>query len=111
MDVGGFIKVALAVAGIGAVPAAVMVASGRRRPQSPAPDPDPAVEALLAVLPGANCGACGNASCFDAARAVASGAAPVDVCEAGGVRTAQAVARVLRAVRGTATEPGAVPHR
>lgn len=61
------------------------------------PTPHPLASALLDVLPGGNCGACGNASCFDAASAVARGAAPSSVCAAGGPATAAAVSAVLRA--------------
>lgn len=56
---------------------------------------DPRVEAVLAVLPGANCGACGNPSCFGAAEAIVAGTVPVSTCTAGGQAVADAVAEVL----------------
>jgi len=56
---------------------------------------DPRQEALLELLPGANCGGCGCAGCNDFAGAVVSGAAPVDGCPVGGGSTAQAVAGVM----------------
>jgi electron transport complex protein RnfB len=67
----------------------------RSRSRTPEP-PSPLSVAVLSVLPGANCGACGNASCFDAAEAVARGRAPSTVCSTGGPVTAAAVAAVLR---------------
>jgi len=44
-------------------------------------DVDPRVQAVLDVLPGANCGACGNPSCFSAAEAIAEGRAPITTCD------------------------------
>jgi Na+-translocating ferredoxin:NAD+ oxidoreductase subunit B len=68
------------------------------RPRREAPrDPGRLAEAVLEVLPGGNCGACGNDSCFETAAAVASGRAPRTACAAGGPVTASAVAAVLRA--------------
>jgi len=58
---------------------------------------DPRVEAVLSVLPGANCGACGNPSCFGAAEAIVAGVVPVSTCTAGGQAVADAVADVLGA--------------
>lgn len=55
--------------------------------------------AVLDVLPGGNCGACGHESCFEAAAAVACGEAPSSVCVTGGIETAEAVASVMRAQR------------
>jgi len=87
----------------GAVIAAAVVAvvaSPLRRPAGRLPlDPGPGVSAVLDVLPGGNCGACGNDSCFEAASAVVSGKAPASVCVAGGDETAKAVAGALRAQR------------
>jgi Na+-translocating ferredoxin:NAD+ oxidoreductase RNF subunit RnfB len=56
---------------------------------------DPNVEAILGLLPGANCGACGNPSCFSAAESIAAGRAPADTCLSGGSETAQKIAEVL----------------
>jgi len=60
-------------------------------------DVDPRVQAVLDVLPGANCGACGNPSCFSAAEAIAEGRAPVTTCVAGGQAVADHVANVMGA--------------
>lgn len=42
------------------------------------------VEHVLAVLPGANCGACGYPGCMGYAEAVARGTAPINLCTPGG---------------------------
>jgi Na+-translocating ferredoxin:NAD+ oxidoreductase subunit B len=62
---------------------------------------DPRVDAVLAALPGSNCGACGFPGCLGLAEAVAAGKAGADGCVAGGNATAQAVARVI----GVSLEP------
>ncbi len=69
-----------------------------RRPRGPRLA-DEFASAVLDVLPGGNCGACGNDSCFDAASRIASGQLPASVCVTGGGDTAEAVAAVLRAGR------------
>jgi len=56
---------------------------------------DPNVEAILNLLPGANCGACGNPSCFSAAESIAAGHSPATTCVAGGKSTAEAIAEIL----------------
>ena len=56
---------------------------------------DERVEALLAVLPGSNCGACGNPSCFAAAEAMVADQIPVNACTAGGQAVADAAADQL----------------
>lgn len=56
---------------------------------------DPRVEAVLAALPGANCGACGNPSCFSAAEAIVAESQLVTACTAGGQPVADAVAEIL----------------
>jgi electron transport complex protein RnfB len=58
---------------------------------------DPKVQAVLDVLPGANCGACGSPSCFSAAEAIAEGRAPISLCVAGGQTVADHVAGVMGA--------------
>jgi electron transport complex protein RnfB len=58
---------------------------------------DERVEHILDALPGANCGACGNPSCFGAAEAMASERAPVTTCVAGGPSVAAAVAAIMGA--------------
>lgn len=56
---------------------------------------DPLIEAVFAALPGGNCGACGNPSCFAVAELIAGGTKPVDACVAGGQTVADAVAEAM----------------
>ena len=56
---------------------------------------DPRVDEIMDVILGSNCGACGYPGCQPAAEAVVAGAAPVDVCVAGGRKAAEGVARVM----------------
>lgn len=56
---------------------------------------DPKVEGIRAVLPGANCGACGFPGCDGLASAIASGNAPITACSVGGPSVAEKVAEVL----------------
>lgn len=84
-------KAVLALAGIGVI-SVVLLGTAARKFQI---ELDPNVERILSALPGANCGACGNPSCFAAAEAIAGGTLPVDTCVAGGSRTAEAIAEIL----------------
>lgn len=52
-------------------------------------------EAVLEVLPGANCGACGFSGCSGYAEALAKGAAEVGLCPVGGEKCAKDCAAVL----------------
>jgi Na+-translocating ferredoxin:NAD+ oxidoreductase RNF subunit RnfB len=83
---------AVAALSIIGLAAAAMLAAASRRFHV---EVDPRVERVLSVLPGANCGACGNPSCFGAAEALAVGAIPVTACTAGGQAVADAIAEVL----------------
>lgn len=56
---------------------------------------DPLVEAVEALMPNTNCGQCGMAGCAAAARAIASGEAPLTCCPAGGRALAMALAETL----------------
>lgn len=56
---------------------------------------DPRVEAVLATLAGANCGACGYAGCEGYAAAVVRGEAPPDACLPGGPKCAKAIAAIM----------------
>jgi electron transport complex protein RnfB len=51
--------------------------------------------AVRAVLPGANCGACGFPGCDGYAAAVASGAAPLNRCSVGGANVARAIGEIM----------------
>jgi len=56
---------------------------------------DPKIEAVAAVLPQANCGACGYSSCRAFAEAVVKGQAPANGCPVGGEEVAQRTAGLL----------------
>ncbi len=51
--------------------------------------------AILAALPGVNCGACGEPGCSGYARAVAQGRLPPDLCPPGGRETAEVLAGIM----------------
>ncbi|MBU1702292.1 MAG: FAD-dependent oxidoreductase [Candidatus Eisenbacteria bacterium] len=65
---------------------------------------DPKVLEIEEALPGANCGGCGFSGCSAAALAVAKGKAGPDLCVAGGIEVAEAVAEIL----GLSVEAGEV---
>jgi len=56
---------------------------------------DPKVEAIQAVLPGANCGACGRPGCAALAEAISKGEAPANACPVGGTAVAQKIGELL----------------
>lgn len=56
---------------------------------------DEKAEAVLEVLPGANCGACGFSGCSGYAAALSKGEAKVGLCSPGGEECAKACAAVL----------------
>lgn len=91
MDLMLVIKAIIALSAIGLVAAAVLSAASKRFYV----ETDPRVDAVLGLLPGSNCGACGNPSCFMAAEAIASGEAVVTTCTAGGQTVSDAVADVM----------------
>lgn len=59
-------------------------------------------EAVLAALPGNNCGGCGYAGCAGLAAAIAAGEAPVNACPVGGAPVGEKIARIM----GVEAEPG-----
>ena len=56
---------------------------------------DPKVEAMLAALPGANCGGCGFTGCAGYAEAIAEGISDVTRCGPGGSSCAQKLAQIM----------------
>jgi Na+-translocating ferredoxin:NAD+ oxidoreductase subunit B len=56
---------------------------------------DPRLESLLGMLPGSNCGACGQAGCLGLAEAVLAGKVEVTGCVAGGSAVAAKVAEFM----------------
>ncbi|MCE5190443.1 MAG: RnfABCDGE type electron transport complex subunit B [Actinomycetia bacterium] len=85
------IKAVAALAGLGVLAASMLsIASQQFHVEV-----DSRVEAVAAALPGANCGACGNPSCFAVAEAIVAGALPVTSCVAGGQSVAEAIAGLM----------------
>ncbi len=56
---------------------------------------DPRIETIAGILPGANCGGCGQAGCSAAAEAMVLNTIPVNSCVVGGNETAEAVGTFL----------------
>jgi len=56
---------------------------------------DPRVTAIIAILPGANCGACGAGGCRDFGEKVAKGQIVVSGCVVGGAEVAKKVAAIM----------------
>lgn len=56
---------------------------------------NPLIGQIVDVLPGANCGGCGRAGCYDFATNVVEGTAPVNGCPVGGSDTAKLVASIM----------------
>lgn len=52
-------------------------------------------EAVLAALPGNNCGGCGFAGCSGLAAAIAKGEAPVNACPVGGEPVGEKIAAIM----------------
>ncbi|MBR5943805.1 MAG: RnfABCDGE type electron transport complex subunit B [Lachnospiraceae bacterium] len=52
-------------------------------------------EAVLAALPGNNCGGCGFPGCSGLAAAIAKGDAPVNQCPVGGQKVADEIAKIM----------------
>jgi electron transport complex protein RnfB len=56
---------------------------------------DPRIEAVTALLPGVNCGACGYAGCSDYAKHIVLDALPVNLCSPGGEATVRKIAEFM----------------
>ena len=69
---------------------------------------DEKAEALLEVLPGANCGACGFSGCSGYAEALSKGDAEVGLCPVGGENCAKECAKVLGVEAGSMERKTAV---
>lgn len=61
-------------------------------------------EAVLAALPGNNCGGCGYAGCSGLAAAISRGEAPVNACPVGGGATGEKIAEIM-GVQAQKSEP------
>lgn len=69
---------------------------------------DETAEAILEVLPGANCGACGFSGCSGYAQALAKGEAKPGLCAPGGQECAAQVAAILGTEAGEVERKAAV---
>lgn len=56
---------------------------------------DPMIGKINDVLPGANCGACGYAGCYDFAVNVAADKAPINGCPVGGADTSESIGLLM----------------
>ncbi len=56
---------------------------------------DPKIGEINEILPNANCGACGNAGCYDFAVKVVEGKIEPDKCTVGGQETVDEISRIL----------------
>jgi electron transport complex protein RnfB len=92
MDISPIITTLLFMTGIGAVASLAVIISARFFTVQT----DPRIEAVAAVLPGVNCGACGYSSCSAAAEAVVQGAAGPGVCLIGKEEVKNAVERIMQ---------------
>jgi len=81
----------LTLAGIGLLAAAGLGVASRVF----AVQVDPKVEQVLALLPGANCGACGFPGCGGAAAAMVAGNAKIDACSVNTAENKAEIAKLL----------------
>ncbi|MBZ0177934.1 MAG: RnfABCDGE type electron transport complex subunit B [Melioribacteraceae bacterium] len=65
---------------------------------------NPLIAKVNDVLPGANCGACGRAGCYDFAVNVVEGTIGVNGCPVGGDETAREIAEILGVEAGSTTK-------
>jgi Na+-translocating ferredoxin:NAD+ oxidoreductase subunit B len=71
---------------------------------------DPRVEEISAVLPGANCGACGMPGCSGYADAIVHKGAEVNLCAPGGAEVAKKIAAIMGTEAGSKVPNIAVIH-
>ena len=56
---------------------------------------DPREDAIVEILPGANCGGCGYPGCAGCAEAILAGKAPVTACAPAGAEGAAKIAEIM----------------
>ena len=71
---------------------------------------DPKEEAVLASLPGNNCGGCGYPGCSGLAAAIAKGEAPVNACPVGGEPVANVISGIMGVSAGESVKMVAHVH-
>ena len=81
----------LSIGGIGLVAAAALGVAAKKF----AVEVDPRELAVLEVLPGANCGACGLPGCAGYAKGVVEGTIAANLCTPGGAETVEQIAHIL----------------
>jgi Na+-translocating ferredoxin:NAD+ oxidoreductase RNF subunit RnfB len=91
MDAALVVKAIAALALLGLVASGVLAIASKRFHV----EVDPRVEQIASLLPGSNCGACGNPSCFATAESIADGNLPATACLAGGQDVSDAISGVL----------------
>ena len=79
-----FLSSLIALGGLGLIFGAGLAYAARKF----AVEVDPKVEHIIEILPGANCGACGQPGCSAFAEAVVAGRIPPNKCVPGGQETA-----------------------
>lgn len=60
-----------------------------------AAETDPRVGLIEGVLPGANCGGCGQPGCSSYANAIVAGTAALNLCPVGGAKVAAEIAKIM----------------
>ena len=65
---------------------------------------NPLIGQINEILPGANCGGCGNAGCYDFAVKLVEGKASVTGCPVGGEDTAQLIAEMMGVEAGSSVK-------
>ena len=91
MSITGVLIAALIVGGTGVFIGVFLGIAGKKF----AVEVDEKEEAILAELPGNNCGGCGYAGCSGLAAAIAKGEAPVGQCPVGGAPVAAKIAAIM----------------
>lgn len=91
MDLRTFIDPIISLGGMGLIFGAGLAFASQKF----AVEVDEKVSAIRAVLPGANCGACGYPGCDGMAKAIAAGEAPVNGCPVGGADVAAKVGSIM----------------
>ncbi|MDR2360185.1 MAG: RnfABCDGE type electron transport complex subunit B [Oscillospiraceae bacterium] len=86
----------IAIGGLGALFGGALSAASKKF----AVQTDEREDAIIKILPGANCGGCGFQGCAAYAHAVVSGAAEVSLCTVGGAEIAQEIAEVMGVTAG-----------
>jgi len=71
---------------------------------------DPRVEEIISALPGANCGACGQAGCAGYADQIVHEGEAINKCAPGGAATVALIAKIMGATAGAMQQKVAVIH-